>query len=112
MKNEQIAELLYQALETETGGIQVYETALTCVINADLKKEWEEYDSIRTWSRRGGWSFATSASRWSRPWRRRSTPGRRRPRSWWRASAWSRPRRGVKTAIGAARAKKARKQML
>ena len=43
VKNEQIAELLYQALETETGGIQVYETALTCVINADLKKEWEEY---------------------------------------------------------------------
>jgi len=43
VKNEQIAELMYQALETETGGIQVYETALTCVINADLKKEWEEY---------------------------------------------------------------------
>src|SRR5437899_2233941 len=43
MKNEQVAELLYQALETEKGGIQVYETALTCVVNADLKKEWEEY---------------------------------------------------------------------
>src|SRR5207245_9774621 len=43
MKNEQVAELLYQALETEKGGIQVYETALTCVINADLKKEREEY---------------------------------------------------------------------
>ncbi len=25
MKNEQVAELLYQALETEKGGIQVYE---------------------------------------------------------------------------------------
>jgi rubrerythrin len=43
MKNEQVAELLYQALETERGGIQVYETALKCVVNADLKKEWEEY---------------------------------------------------------------------
>src|SRR5438093_9454249 len=43
MKNEQVAELLYQALETEKGGIQVYETALKCVVNADLKKEWEEY---------------------------------------------------------------------
>jgi len=43
MKNEQIAELLYQALETERGGIQVYETALKCAVNADLKKEWEEY---------------------------------------------------------------------
>jgi rubrerythrin len=43
MSTEQIAELLYQALETEKGGIQVYETALRCVQNADLKKEWEEY---------------------------------------------------------------------
>ena len=43
MKNEQVAELLYQALETEKGGIQVYEAALECVINVDLKKEWEEY---------------------------------------------------------------------
>jgi len=43
LKNEQIAELLYQALETERGGISVYTTALNCVVNADLKKEWEEY---------------------------------------------------------------------
>ena len=43
MKHEQIAELLYQALETERGGIQVYTTALNCVINDDLKKEWQEY---------------------------------------------------------------------
>ena len=43
MNNEQIAELLYQALETERGGIAVYTTALNCVVNADLKKEWEEY---------------------------------------------------------------------
>ncbi len=43
MKNEQVAELLYQALETERGGIQIYETALKCVVNADLKKEWDEY---------------------------------------------------------------------
>ncbi|PYN79702.1 MAG: hypothetical protein DMD96_17400 [Candidatus Rokuibacteriota bacterium] len=43
MRKEQIAELLYQALETEKGGIEVYETALKCVANADLKREWEEY---------------------------------------------------------------------
>jgi rubrerythrin len=43
MKKDQVEELLYQALETEKGGIQVYETALKCVVNADLKKEWEEY---------------------------------------------------------------------
>jgi rubrerythrin len=40
---KQIAELLYQALETERGGIQVYTTALRCVQNPDLKEEWEEY---------------------------------------------------------------------
>lgn len=43
MNTEQLQELLYQALETERGGIQVYETALRCVVNEDLKGEWEEY---------------------------------------------------------------------
>src|SRR5688572_12585686 len=43
MKIEQVHELLYQALETEQGGIQVYETAVSCAKNADLKKEWQEY---------------------------------------------------------------------
>jgi rubrerythrin len=43
MRKEQVEELLYQALETEKGGIEIYETALKCVVNADLKKEWEEY---------------------------------------------------------------------
>ncbi len=35
--------LLYEALETEKGGVLVYQTALRCVINDELKKEWEEY---------------------------------------------------------------------
>jgi rubrerythrin len=43
MKEQEVRELLYQALETELGGVQVYETALRCVVNKDLKKEWEEY---------------------------------------------------------------------
>ena len=43
MNTDQLHELLYQALETEQGGILVYQNALRCVINADLKKEWEEY---------------------------------------------------------------------
>jgi rubrerythrin len=43
MKQEQINELLYQALETELGGVQVYRTALRCAINEDLKEEWQEY---------------------------------------------------------------------
>jgi len=36
-------DLLYQALETEKGGVQVYSTALRCVINEDLKEEWTKY---------------------------------------------------------------------
>ena len=43
MKKEQLNELLYQALETEAGGVQVYETAIRCAINADLKEEWKQY---------------------------------------------------------------------
>jgi rubrerythrin len=43
MKDEEVRELLYQALETELGGVQVYQTALRCAVNEDLKKEWEEY---------------------------------------------------------------------
>ena len=43
MNTEQVHELLYQALETEQGGIQVYQKAIRCAVNADLKKEWREY---------------------------------------------------------------------
>jgi rubrerythrin len=43
VNTKQVAELLYQALETEQGGIQVYEAALQCVLNAHLRKEWAEY---------------------------------------------------------------------
>jgi hypothetical protein len=40
---KQTNELLYQALETELGGVQVYTTALQCAVNKDLREEWEEY---------------------------------------------------------------------
>jgi rubrerythrin len=43
MNNDQLNELLLQGLETERGGVQVYTTALRCVINDDLRSEWEEY---------------------------------------------------------------------
>jgi rubrerythrin len=43
MKEEHVNELLFQALETEQGGVQVYEKALQCVVNDELKKEWQEY---------------------------------------------------------------------
>lgn len=38
-----VTELLYQALETEKGGVQIYTTALRCATNQDLKEEWQKY---------------------------------------------------------------------
>jgi rubrerythrin len=43
MKNEQLHQLLYEALETEMGGVQIYKTALQCAVNEELKEEWEKY---------------------------------------------------------------------
>jgi len=43
MKDEQVRELLYQAYETEIGGVDVYTTALRCVENDDLREEWDKY---------------------------------------------------------------------
>jgi rubrerythrin len=43
MNSKQINELLYQALETERGGVNVYRAALRCVQNEDLREEWEKY---------------------------------------------------------------------
>jgi rubrerythrin len=43
MNQAQVEELVYQALETELGGVEVYSTAVQCARNEDLKEEWEEY---------------------------------------------------------------------
>src|SRR5678815_5364 len=43
MDKDQLHALLYEALETEKGGVQVYEMALDCAINDDLISEWQEY---------------------------------------------------------------------
>ena len=43
MNNEQLHQLLYEAFETELGGVKVYKTAIRCAINDELKQEWEEY---------------------------------------------------------------------
>jgi hypothetical protein len=47
MKNgyneKQLEELLYQALETEIGGIEVYRQAVLTAMNDDLRDEWEDY---------------------------------------------------------------------
>jgi hypothetical protein len=43
MKRDQLNELVYQMLETEIGGVEIYRTAIRCAINDDLKKEWQKY---------------------------------------------------------------------
>jgi rubrerythrin len=43
MNTDQMTELLLQSLEHEKGGVLVYETALKCVVNRDLREEWEGY---------------------------------------------------------------------
>jgi hypothetical protein len=49
MDKERFDELLIQALQHERGGIDVYDTALRCVVNEDLKDEWQRYlDQTRT----------------------------------------------------------------
>ncbi len=49
MKDAQVHELLYQALETELGGVQVYTKAIECAVNDDLREEWNKYlDETKT----------------------------------------------------------------
>jgi rubrerythrin len=43
MRQDHLNELLYQALETEQGGIDVYTVAVECALTEDLREEWEEY---------------------------------------------------------------------
>jgi hypothetical protein len=43
LSTSHLTELLYQALETEKGGVQIYSTALRCALNEDLKEEWNKY---------------------------------------------------------------------
>jgi hypothetical protein len=43
MEQKTVKEFLLAALEHERGGVQIYETALQCVQNEELKEEWEKY---------------------------------------------------------------------
>lgn len=38
-----VVDLIYQALETELGGVDIYRTALECARDDDLTREWEKY---------------------------------------------------------------------
>jgi hypothetical protein len=40
---KQIEDFLYQALETELGGVEIYRLAILCARNEDLKEEWTKY---------------------------------------------------------------------
>jgi len=43
MKSKQLEELILQSLEHEMGGVKIYEAALNCAVNSDLREEWEKY---------------------------------------------------------------------
>jgi rubrerythrin len=43
MEMQMVKELLLQSLEHEMGGVKVYEAALKCAQNEDLKEEWQKY---------------------------------------------------------------------
>lgn len=43
MDTNQFKELLLQSLEHEMGGVKVYETAVRCAVNPDLREEWDQY---------------------------------------------------------------------
>ena len=49
MKQEKVKELLLESLEHEKCGVEVYQAALQCVLNDDLKEEFKKYlDQTRT----------------------------------------------------------------
>lgn len=43
LNSGQLQELLIQSLEHERGGVLVYETAVRCAVDEDLREEWTEY---------------------------------------------------------------------
>lgn len=43
LATDQVHDLLFQSLETEQGGVQVYTAALECAQNDDLRDEWTKY---------------------------------------------------------------------
>jgi rubrerythrin len=40
---QQLQELLCQSLEVEQGGVKIYETAVSCAQNEELREEWQKY---------------------------------------------------------------------
>jgi rubrerythrin len=49
MNEQRLNELILEALEHELGGVKIYESALRCATNEDLREEWQKYlDQTRT----------------------------------------------------------------
>ena len=47
LDSKQLRELLLQSLEHERGGVKVYESALSCAVSEDLKKEDAKKDGAK-----------------------------------------------------------------
>ena len=123
MNREHVEELLYQTLEMEKGGIQVYETVLKCVVNDELKEEWGKY--LEHWElihevpdkAKGEQREALKAA-YEQSRNKRTSTCTTRPAGpgvvLGMPAALPPPEdeKEVKTAIGAARAKMARKRLL
>jgi hypothetical protein len=45
MNQHTVEQLLLQSLEHEMGGTKIYDIALQCAVNKDLKEEWRKYSS-------------------------------------------------------------------
>jgi hypothetical protein len=43
MQSKQVEELILQSLEHELGGVKVYQVAISCALNSELKEEWQKY---------------------------------------------------------------------
>jgi ferritin-like metal-binding protein YciE len=43
VKASKLKELVLQSLEHERGGVKIYQTALTCAVDENLKEEWQTY---------------------------------------------------------------------
>ena len=79
IQRDQVDELFYQALETEQGGIKIYETAIQFAVNDDLRRNGAKYlEETREPNASCATSSASSVdpnaesrvARWSATWRR------------------------------------------
>jgi hypothetical protein len=41
--SKELEGLLYQVLETELGGVEVYSAAIECAVHSELEEEWQKY---------------------------------------------------------------------